>query len=103
MKKIEIENTLLEIDTTSKFDKQLKKIQKQGKNIEKLILIVEQLANKKQLDSKYKDHQLIDNSTYKNCRECHIEPDWLLIYKYKDDTLVLVLFATGSHSELFSK
>ena len=61
------------------------------------------LANKEPLDMKYKDHQLIDDKTYKNCRECHITTDWLLIYKYEDEILVLVLFATGRHSELLNK
>lgn len=82
--KIDIENTIYTVDTTNKFNKQLKKIFKQGKDIEKLIYVVECLANKKTLASKYKDHQLIDDKNYKNCRECHIESDWLLIYKYED-------------------
>ena len=60
------------------------------------------MANKEQLDAKYKDHQLINDKTYKDCRECHLDPDWLLIYKYKEDKLKLVLFVTGSHSELFN-
>ncbi len=95
--------TIYRVDTTSKFNKQLRKIAKQGKNLEKLILVVEKLANNEPLDYKYKDHQLLNDNLYKDCRECHIEPDWLLIYKYKNDTLILVLFATGSHSELFNK
>lgn len=100
--KIEIKKSIYKVDTTNNFNKQLKKVFKQGKDIEKLISIVEKLANKEKLDTKYKDHQLINNNTYKDCRECHIEPDWLLIYKYKDNTLILVLFAIGSHSELFN-
>ena len=82
--KIDIENTIYTVDTTNKFNKQLKKVFKQGKDIEKLIYVVECLVNKKTLASKYKDHQLIDDKNYKNCRECHIESDWLLIYKYED-------------------
>jgi len=103
MRTINIENTIYEIETTSKFDKQLKKAFKQGKDIEKLIQIVEKLANKEHIDAKFKDHQLINDKTYKDCRELHIEPDWLLIYKYQDNSLILVLFVTGSHSELFEK
>ena len=82
--KIDIENTIYTVDTTNKFNKQLKKIFKQGKDIEKLIYVVECLANKEILEEKYRDHQLIDDKNYKNCRECHIESDWLLIYKYED-------------------
>lgn len=94
-------NTKYRIDFSSKFKKQLKKLIKQNKDINKLLSIIVMLANKEPLDIKYKDHQLIDDKTYKNCRECHITPDWLLIYKYEDNNLVLVLIATGSHSELF--
>ncbi len=103
MKKINIINKLYIVDTTNKFNKQLKQLSKQGKNIEKLITIVEKLANDEKLDPKYKDHQLINDKTYKDCRECHIEPDWLLIYKIQKNTIILLLFATGSHSELFNK
>ena len=101
--KINIKNSIYEVKTTSRFNKELKKIAKQNKNIDKLIEIVETLANGKKLSHKYKDHQLIDDKTYKNCRECHIEPDWLLVYKYQDNELILILFATGSHNELFNK
>lgn len=88
--------------TSKKFNKQLKKIQKQGKNIEKLIRIVKKLANGEVLESKYKDHALNDTKYYRSCRECHIESDWLLIYKYKDDKIILYLVETGSHSDLFN-
>ena len=96
-------DTKYKIDFSSKFKKQLKKMIKQDKNINKLLLVITMLANKETLDVKYKDHQLIDDKTYKNCRECHITPDWLLIYKYEDVILVLVLLSTGSHSELLNK
>lgn len=96
-----IQNTLYELETTSNFDKQLKKAYKQGKDLEKLISVVEKIANKETLDKKYKDHELINSKRYINCRECHIEADWLLVYKIQDEKLILLLFATGSHSELF--
>ncbi len=98
--KFDVSNTKYEVDVTTTFKKNYRKIKKQNKNVEKLKEIVVKLANKEQLDPKYKDHQLIDDKTYKNCRECHITPDWLLIYKYEDENLVLVLFAMGSHSEV---
>ena len=103
MKKISINESKYEVKTTNKFDKQLKKIVKQGKNIEKLIYIVEKLANGEELEIKYNDHALIDNKYYKNCRECHIEPDWLLVYRHNNDEIILYLVETGSHSELFNK
>ncbi len=91
------------VDVTTKFKKQYRKVLKQGKDINKIEKVVIKLSNGEQLDSKYKDHMLINNKVYKNTRECHIEPDWLLIYQIKDAELILLLFATGSHSELFDK
>ena len=95
--------TKYKIDFSSKFKKQLRKMIKQDKDINKLLVVITMLANKETLDVKYKDRQLIDDKTYKNCRECHITPDWLLIYKYEEENLVLVLLSTGSHSELLNK
>lgn len=93
--------TKYEIKTTTNFKKQLRKVARQGKNVQELVKVIKVLANDEQFDEKYKDHQLINDQYYKDCRECHIEPDWLLIYKRKDNQLVLLLFSTGSHSELF--
>ncbi len=101
--KIDIENTKYEIKSTSKFKYQLKKVAKQNKNLNELIYVIGKLANLEKLDKKYKNHNLINNKIYKDCMECHIKPDWLLIYKYENENLVLLLFATGSHSELFDK
>lgn len=95
-------NTKYKIDFTSNFKKQLKKAIKQNKDINELLQVITKLANLEKLDPKYKNHDLINNKTYKDCCECHINPDWLLVYKYIDDKLVLVLFAIGSHSELFN-
>ena len=88
---------------SSNFKKQYKKVGKQGKDLKKLKVVIDKLANKKVLDAKYRDHNLINDKYYKNCRECHIEPDWLLVYQYEDDKLNLLLVATGSHSEIFNK
>ncbi len=99
----EIDNTKYTIKGLKKFKDQLKKAVKQGKDVNKLVEVLKVLADGKKLDLKYRDH-LLNNSKYlKNCRECHIEPDWLLIYKYNKDELILLLVEIGSHSELFSK
>lgn len=90
-----------ELDFTSKFKKDIKLLKKQGKNIEKLYEIINILAYGEELDAKYRDHNLIGN--YKGYRECHIEPDWLLIYKVMENILILTLSRTGTHSELFKK
>ena len=89
------------IDCTSNFKKQYKKVLKQGKDINVFLTVLEKLANKKTLDLKYKDHSLINDKYYKNCRECHLESDWLLVYQYQDNKLVLLLINIGSHSNIF--
>lgn len=100
--KIELETKLkYTVSFSSDFKKQYKKIKKQGKDINKLKEIIKHLANLEDLEPKYRNHMLNDNKYYKNCGECHIEPDWLLVYKYIDEQLILLLIATGSHSELF--
>lgn len=100
--KINIENSIYEIKTTSRFNKELKKAVKQNKDIDKLIEIVEKLANNQELDKKYKNHKLINDKNFKDCNECHIEPNWLLIYKIQNNELILLLFAIGSHNDLFN-
>ncbi len=88
-----------EVKFTSQFKKDLKLAKKQNKNLDKMYEIIELLANGKPLDEKNRDHAL--SGDYKGCRECHIEPDWLLVYEIFDDVLVLSLSRLGSHSELF--
>jgi mRNA interferase YafQ len=82
---------------TSSFKKDYKKLTKNEQDL--LRIIIEKLVNKETLESKYKDHKLIGD--YLGCRECHIKPDLLLIYKYNDDILELALVRVGSHSSLF--
>lgn len=90
------------IKRTNSFKRQYKKVRRQGKDISKMEYIIEKLASGQKLDAKYKDHNLSDNKYYKGCRECHIEPDWLLVYKIIDNELILYLVETGSHSDLFN-
>lgn len=85
---------------SKKFKKSLKKVTKQGKDINKLLDIVDKLATKETLEPKYKDHALYDDKRFKGCRDCHIEPDWVLIYKYLEEKIVLLLVNTGSHSDI---
>lgn len=79
--------------------KDAKLMQKRGKNMKKLVNALDLLASGKTLPSKYKDHQLTGNLS--DFRECHIEPDWLLIYQIFENELILSATATGSHSDLF--
>lgn len=91
------------LKTTTIFRKHYKKCIKQGKDKTELYEVVKQLATGHPLEPKYKDHALINNKYYNNCRECHIEPDWLLIYKIEQEQLILLLFEIESLSEVFSK
>ena len=93
--------TKYQIDYTSSFKKQFRKAIRQGKDLKKFEHVINHLANGEELEEKYRDHNLQDNKYYKNCRECHIEPDWLLVYKIENELLILILVATGSDSDLF--
>ena len=88
-----------EIRFTNQFKKDIKLAQKQGKDIDKLFSVVNILASGEELPQKYRDHDL--TGEYKGCRECHIEPDWLLVYEKDNGLLILMLNRIGSHSELF--
>lgn len=79
--------------------KDLKLAKKQGKDIDRLFEVINKLSNGETLELNYRDHELTGN--YKGCRECHIAPDWLLVYEVIDDVLVLMLYRISSHSELF--
>lgn len=89
------------IVATSLFKKELKIIKKRSKQLEKLKTVIYCIANGENLDIKYKDHALVNSTRFKNCRECHIEPDWLLVYRIDNNEFILLLVETGSHSDLF--
>ena len=82
---------------TKQFEKDLKKMEKRGRPLEKIKGIIKKLVNEERLDARNKDHKLIGN--YKGRRECHIEADWLLIYKLTDSEIIFE--RTGTHSDLF--
>ncbi len=86
-----------EIRQTNIFKRDLKKLSGRSKNLVKLYEIVEKLATHKKLEARHRPHKLIGN--YINKFECHIEPDWLLIYEITKD--LVILYRTGSHADLF--
>lgn len=90
---------MLEIVPSNQFKKDLKLAKKRGLKIDKLRDVINTLAEQKKLEDKYRDHSL--TGEYREFRECHIEPDWLLIYRINDNELELFLFRTGTHSDLF--
>lgn len=87
------------IHETSQFRRDVKKLKKQGKDFEKLKEVILALVSGAPLEARFRDHALI--GPWKGSRDCHIEPDWLLIYRLEPDRLFLV--RTGSHSDLFKK
>lgn len=92
---------MLESRYEKQFKKDIKLAQKRGYKMELLSEIVEILINEETLPAKYRDHALIDNKKYKNVRECHIESDWLLVYRIEKEVELLRLIRTGTHSDLF--
>lgn len=87
------------IKPTTRFQKDLKKMKKRGYDLSLLSDIIKKIAQGESLPPKNRDHNL--TGTYANCRECHITPDWLLIYEIYEKELFLYLTRTGSHSDLF--
>lgn len=88
---------MLEPIYKTKFKKDLKLVTKRGKSISKFKTVIRQLIEEKPLEPKYNDHPLKGN--YVDTRECHIEPDWLLVYMIKGESITFV--RTGSHADLF--
>ena len=89
----------LDIIWTKQFKKDYKSAQRRHLNLDLIDNVIRTLASGKKLDKKYNDHSLSGN--WAGFRECHIQPDWLLIYRIDDDVLVLTLSRTGTHSDLF--
>lgn len=92
---------MLEIVISNQFKKDLKLAKKRRFKLDKPQKVINILATKQVLGSTYKDHSLSGN--YKGFRECHVEPDWLLIYRIDNDILSLFLFRTDTHSDLFRR
>lgn len=90
---------MLQLVTTTQFRKDIKHAKKRGLNLKKLETILDTLQREEPLDEKHRDHALVGN--YLGFRECHIEPDWLLVYAIDKGQLILTASRTGSHSDLF--
>ena len=90
---------MLKVVLSNQFKKDLKIAQKRGLDIDLLTNVVNKLANEENLPPQNKDYNLIGE--YAGYRECHVQPDWLLVYKIEKSELLLFLFRTGMHSDLF--
>ena len=87
------------VHSSTAFEKDVERLMKRNKDMEKLKSVIRSLVRGEKLDLIYQDHKLTGN--YYGCRDCHIESDWLLIYKYDEETLFLI--RTGTHADLFKK
>ena len=90
---------MYKIEYSNRMKRDVKAMKKRGKDMEKLINVLNLLATGQPLPATYRDHALTGN--WKGTRECHIEPDWLLVYVLHKDVLVITATATGTHSDLF--
>ncbi len=90
---------MFDIRFNNRMKRDVKLMKKRGKDLSKLEDILTRLANEETLPDKNKDHQL--KGKWQDFRECHIEPDWLLIYRIENDELILYATATGTHADLF--
>ena len=96
-----VEEKKYTVQWTSRYKKDVKLAKKRNYPMEELYVVIEKLANGTPLEEKYCDHELQGN--WAHHRECHIRPDWLLIYQLRENVLVLELSRTGTHSDLFNK
>ena len=87
------------VKPTGRFARDLRRAEKRGYSIELLTELVKKLASGTALEKRYRDHPL--KGKYSGCRECHISPDWLLVYEIDEEARVLYLARTGTHSDLF--
>ena len=90
---------MLTIKYETSFKRDYKRIKRRGYDLSLMEEVIDLLVQRRPLPERYKDHSLIGD--YAGCRECHITPDWLLVYQINQDQLILVLTRTGSHSDLF--
>lgn len=92
-----------EIQRTSRFKRDFALVERRGCDISLLADVIRALASGETLPRQYRDHALSGDYADAEYRECHIRPDWLLIYKITEESLVLTLERTGTHSDLFKK
>lgn len=92
---------MLELVTTGQFRKDYKRIKKRGYDLKKLDAVIDRLLREEPLEERHRDHALIGG--YIGFRECHVQPDWLLVYSIDEGNLILTASRTGTHADLFSR
>ena len=92
---------MLKPEFSGQFKRDYKQAVKRGCDPKKLETVITMLCAKQPLPAEYRDHALTNSRNYKGMRECHIQPDWLLVYRIRQEILVLQLIRTGTHSDLF--
>lgn len=91
---------MLSVEITTQFKRDLKLAKRRNKNLSLIHIIMKDIQTEKLLEKKYRDHPLI--GSWHGHRECHIEPDWLLIYKLLTEEKIVIFTRTGSHADLFN-
>ena len=89
----------LDVVATTRFEKDAKRVRKRGKEMARLVAVVDALRHRQLLATRHQDHALAGD--WQDWRDCHIEPDWLLIYRVDEESGTLILGRTGTHSDLF--
>lgn len=92
---------MLNVQFTAQFKRDFKLCKRRGLDEEKLRVTIDLLKSEISLPERYNDHALVNSKNYRDARECHIEPDWLLVYKIYQNMLILELLRTGTHSDLY--
>lgn len=92
---------MMKIEYSSQFKRDCKRAKASGYDMNKLDTVINMLASGTSLPDRYRDHALNNSKHYKNCRECHVSPDQLLVYRISNNRLILECVRFGSHSELF--
>ena len=99
MRTMKTTNYKYTIEMSSRYKKELKKMIRRGADESKIIYVIDILASGETLPRRYEDHPL--HGKFEGLRECHITPDWVLVYKIDGNRLILALTRTGTHSDIF--
>lgn len=92
---------MLQLKRTAQFKRDVKLAKRRGKDINKLMVVIRLIVCESEMPAELRDHELVSN--FKGHRECHIEPDWLLVYRLERNELICTAVRTGTHSDLFNK
>ena len=96
---MEPEPELLSVVSSTRYDKEADRLRKRGKDMSRIVAVVDTLRRRRPLAARHRDHAL--SGDWRGWRDCHVEPDWVLIYRVDEDARELILGRTGTHADLF--